>query len=765
MKKGYGVVVISLAIMLAGLLAQAQNAASTQAASSTVPRMMKFNGTATNAEGKAMSGVAGITFSIYKDQQGGAALWMETQNVALDGSGHYSVFLGATKPDGLPKELFTSGEARWVGVQVHGQADSARVLLLSVPYALKAADAETIGGLPPSAFVLASPASGASTAASSTAASSSAASGSGSSSGIINTATPTGSGTAGTVPVWTSSTNLGNSKITEGAGGASVNEPANLPSTGTATSLTAFKSQPLNIFASSFNSTTSTAISQHWVIRADGTNNNTPGNASILNILTATGSGTPASRVQIFPSGRVVATAFTGDGKLVTNVNAALLGGLAPGAFAQLGAASNAFTGSMSVAGNFSSGGTISGNGSGLNSVNAAALGGLGPGAYAQVAAANIFGPRQQFNGGLLFGAPLQAADGNTPLLFNGVSCCTGNSRMLFAENPSFNTWGIFYDDVNDRMSWQNNPGSQFVTMDFFAHSLGVRTNPPVVALDVGSGAIAIDDANGGLWFKTTNLGSVDTHHMLFGSDNTASKQESLAIYHCNNTPTDTAVSSCIAGAAGTEAFRFQWNGFAFAANSWNAGGVDVAEKYPNFAPGLEAGDVVMLDTNSGSDFKLLASTAPYQDNVLGVVSEKPGVVLGGSGDKLEDAKGLPVALNGRVPVKVTLENGPIHAGDYLTSSSRPGHAMKATKSGRVIGIALTSFGSDSDSASATGKLIVFVNAHHWENGEEMRQLRAEIETLKGELASRDQQVRELRSEFNQFRQALGVQKAAMTQP
>jgi hypothetical protein len=32
------------------------------------------------------------------------------------------------------------------------------VMLLSVPYALKAADAATVGGLPPSAFVLATPA-------------------------------------------------------------------------------------------------------------------------------------------------------------------------------------------------------------------------------------------------------------------------------------------------------------------------------------------------------------------------------------------------------------------------------------------------------------------------------------------------------------------------------------------------------------------------------------------------------------------------------
>ncbi len=80
---------------------------------------------------------------------------METQNATADSNGHYTVLLGSTKPEGLPAELFTSEQARWVGVQVSGQAEQPRVLLVSAPYALKAGDAETIGGLPPSAFVLA----------------------------------------------------------------------------------------------------------------------------------------------------------------------------------------------------------------------------------------------------------------------------------------------------------------------------------------------------------------------------------------------------------------------------------------------------------------------------------------------------------------------------------------------------------------------------------------------------------------------------------
>ncbi len=125
-----------------------------------VPSMVNFPGTLADPSGKPMAGVVGVTFFLYRDQQGGSPLWLETQNVRPDKSGHYSVMLGSATAQGLPVDLFVSGEARWLGVQVSGQPEQPRVLLLSVPYAMKAADAETLGGLPLSAFVLATPTAG-----------------------------------------------------------------------------------------------------------------------------------------------------------------------------------------------------------------------------------------------------------------------------------------------------------------------------------------------------------------------------------------------------------------------------------------------------------------------------------------------------------------------------------------------------------------------------------------------------------------------------
>jgi hypothetical protein len=122
-------------------------------AQAVVPHLIRFGGNLVDIEGKPLSGTLGVTFSIYKDQTGGAPLWMEVQNVKTDAKGHYVALLGSTKQDGVPLELFISGEAQWLGVRAEGQEEQPRVLLLSVPYALKAADAETLGGKPASAFV------------------------------------------------------------------------------------------------------------------------------------------------------------------------------------------------------------------------------------------------------------------------------------------------------------------------------------------------------------------------------------------------------------------------------------------------------------------------------------------------------------------------------------------------------------------------------------------------------------------------------------
>ncbi len=132
-----------------------QSAASSAASAAEVPRLIKFSGTLLDAQDRPLAGPVGVTFALYSQQTGGAALWMETQNVTPDAHGVYTVLLGANSANGVPAELFASGEARWLEVQVERQAEQPRVLLVSVPYALKAGDAQTLGGKPASAYALA----------------------------------------------------------------------------------------------------------------------------------------------------------------------------------------------------------------------------------------------------------------------------------------------------------------------------------------------------------------------------------------------------------------------------------------------------------------------------------------------------------------------------------------------------------------------------------------------------------------------------------
>jgi hypothetical protein len=149
--------VAAVCLFLLAVTLGAAQSTSNPTSTEGVPRLVKFAGVVKDNVGHAKTGVVGVTFAIYKDQDGGAPLWLETQNVQADNKGNYTALLGSTKVEGLPAELFTANEARWLGVQIEGEVEQPRVLFVSVPYALKAVDAETLGGKPISAFQLAAP--------------------------------------------------------------------------------------------------------------------------------------------------------------------------------------------------------------------------------------------------------------------------------------------------------------------------------------------------------------------------------------------------------------------------------------------------------------------------------------------------------------------------------------------------------------------------------------------------------------------------------
>ncbi|HET7099390.1 MAG TPA: hypothetical protein VFI61_04110 [Patescibacteria group bacterium] len=128
--------------------------------------------------------------------------------------------------------------------------------------------------------------------------------------------------------------------------------------------------------------------------------------------------------------------------------------------------------------------------------------------------------------------------------------------------------------------------------------------------------------------------------------------------------------------------------------------GADLAEIYTTKDANIEPGDVVSIDPSLQTGMK--KSQTPYDQSVLGIISTRPGMVIGSIDN--EGINAMPVALSGRVPVKVSTQNGPIYIGDYLTTSQTPGVAMKATEAGTIIGIAMSPFDSE-----GVGQILVFV--------------------------------------------------------
>ncbi len=108
---------------------------------------------------------------------------------------------------------------------------------------------------------------------------------------------------------------------------------------------------------------------------------------------------------------------------------------------------------------------------------------------------------------------------------------------------------------------------------------------------------------------------------------------------------------------------------------------VDVSGQRTNYRPG----DVLVIGAESGSD--VAKSSEPYSTLVLGVYATKPGVV---GRRQTTDAKTstteVPMAMVGIVPTRVSAENGAIHRGDLLVTSSTMGYAMKGTDRSRMLG-------------------------------------------------------------------------------
>lgn len=141
----------------------------------------------------------------------------------------------------------------------------------------------------------------------------------------------------------------------------------------------------------------------------------------------------------------------------------------------------------------------------------------------------------------------------------------------------------------------------------------------------------------------------------------------------------------------------------------------------------VEAGDVVVVDPHSTDTYR--RSNSAYSDEVSGVISSNPTIVIGNG--RTEHT--AVMAMVGRVPIKVSDENGAIVRGDLLITATSTGYAMKydPTKDNGghvagIVGVALESF------ASGKGKIMGLVRTG-WVNGQYQQtfsEIRSELSRL-----------------------------------
>jgi hypothetical protein len=637
-------------LMLLAMITCCSFAQSATETFSPVPRMVRFSGALRDSSSKTV----GMTFALYKDQQGGAPLWLETQNVMLDESGHYEVLLGANHADGVPADLFTTGDARWLGVQPEGGAEQERVLLFSVPYAMKAGDAETLGGRPLSAFVLTDEKTG-------TSSRSSLVSSFAFAPEVSAVTATVNAGTANFVPKYADAITLTNSNLVDNAGKIGIG--------------TANPESILDIAANS--SQTVRFGTVPWALRIGSLQSGTQFIGMAVTKTAANNNYVATSKNIATVNHTIMEFAYDGSVKLKQQAHQTDGAVLMPTtSFAliptgNVGIGMDKPTQKLDVTGNIK----ITGTGNGL----------IFPDGTVQKSAATAGGGSTSGLTGVTAGTGLSGGgNSGSPVL----SLNTAYTDAKYAGLASANTFRADQTVAGSMtVTGAIASGTQIVQGDIAAagkiagSALSGRLAPE------GTGGVAVgatvenEDGIGIEAVATTTTGTATAIH---ASVNSAA---GFAGVFDNLAGGSLLLGRIKIGDYWVKKFRVDGNGRVYANSGYSTGGADFAESFAvsGDKAKYEPGDVLIIDRNARR--QLIRSLEAYSTLVAGVYSTKPGVLA--SPYDMDDpnmAKEVPLAVVGVVPCKVTAENGSIQTGDLLVTSSIPGHAMKGTDRARMLG-------------------------------------------------------------------------------
>ena len=310
-----------------------------------------------------------------------------------------------------------------------------------------------------------------------------------------------------------------------------------------------------------------------------------------------------------------------------------------------------------------------------------------------------------------------QATDGTTELAGNAASMIisTGAQTVLtmsqtgnLSVHADLTTGGVANVGTQLNVTGNTIVGGTTISQQLLTTNGGLDCNGNADVsgtLDVGGNTTLVGTlgVTGDTTLAVTTTGNLTVNGTLNMANNNISNGGSISVTNIN-TGTASITGNTTLGDAGSDTVSFnarvntslqpsadnsydlgnsgrRWStvhGVTFSGTATTANYADLAELYlSDFA--YEAGTVVRV----GGEFEVTATDGEHNHSVLGVVSAYPAYLMN---NQLEN--GLPIALKGRVPVKV---KGSVNKGDRLVGGPE-GHGIADNDSPHGFAIALEDF-------------------------------------------------------------------------
>ncbi|MGA2911656.1 MAG: site-specific integrase [Candidatus Levyibacteriota bacterium] len=257
--------------------------------------------------------------------------------------------------------------------------------------------------------------------------------------------------------------------------------------------------------------------------------------------------------------------------------------------------------------------------------------------------------------------------------------------RIQYGVDSSFTDGSKAYVYIGSTTSYNGlvalgTAGSDRLVVDN-SGNVGIGTTGPGDGANT-TGVLSVENT---IWSESGHFGSNSGNGVVVIDSGPSGTSNYSIIFRTDNTLGN------ISGYVG-QAAVYNNGRIAIRGATYITGGIDVAEIIKTQDLSVNAGDIVSQDSSSPTSAQ--KSQTAYSQNVLGIISTNPGVILN-TGDNFEtplSQNQVKLALTGRVPLKVTSKNGVISLGDPITSSPVSGFGMKATQAGQIVARAMETF-------------------------------------------------------------------------